>query len=193
MKKVFNINEIDKLINELSAYYNLNEYNFYNKNALKFLKDFIKTNHAIDDINEILSEEDFNNLIKKFFPLKFASLEGTDFKTKRVYYSDEDLKVHWVVITNNDERHFKLKTNEICSRIEEYVIPWFNKIKVRIDKLYGYWFERTDDCWFITDMNKNKDGSYRIVAMNKNSLEMDKQSNSFGIIRGIADLHIIEE
>ena len=189
MKKVFNINEVNKLINKLSSYYTLNEYDVYNKDAVKFIKRFIKLNHAINDINKILTEKDFNDLIKKFFPLKFASLEGLNFRTKKICYLYEDEKVHWIVYVDDKERHFKLKTNDIYSRIESYINPWFDKIKKEIDKLYGYWFEQNSEGWFITDMNKNKDGSYRVVAEGHGNFISSK---SFGSIESLEDLHIME-
>lgn len=190
MKKVFNINKVDELIINLQPYYFLSEENVYKGQAIKILRDFIKTNHAITNINTILSDEDFNNLIKKFFPLKYASLEGTDFKTKSIYYSNEDLKIHWIIVINGEKRHFKLKTNEIYSRLEGYVVPWFNNFKKEMDRLYGYWLEQTDDYWFVTDMNKNKNDSYRILATNNNNLSI--KNSSFGSIRNIEDLHIEE-
>ena len=153
------------------------------------MKKHIKSNYAINNINTILSKEEFNNLIKKFFPLKFASLNGIEFKTAMLFYSDEDKKVHWIIKSNNSERHFKIKTNEIYSRIEEYIIPWFNKIKKEMDKLYGYWIEETNAGWFITDMNKNKDGSYKIIVTSEN---LKVVNNSFGNIEKMEDLYIKE-
>ena len=189
MTKVFNIDKVDRLIIKIQPYYFLSEVDIFNKNAIKVLKKHIKSNYAINNINTILSKEEFNNLVKKFFPLKFASLNGIEFKTAMLFYSDEDKKVHWIIKSNNSERHFKIKTNEIYSRIEEYIIPWFNKIKKEMDKLYGYWIEETNAGWFITDMNKNKDGSYKIIVTSEN---LKVVNNSFGNIEKMEDLYIKE-
>ena len=58
-----------------------------------------------------------------------------------------------------------------------------------MDKLYGYWIEETNAGWFITDMNKNKDGSYKIIVTSEN---LKVVNNSFGNIEKMEDLYIKE-
>lgn len=188
MNKVYNEIRMIKLCARLNLNYNRLINEIYKEGLFKIIKRTSPIVFAEDIFN---SCENKNEVLKKFFPLKYASLEG-NFKTKRFWYNMNDEKLHWAVYNNEEDiRHFKLKTSNFEDRIPEELAAWKVKIKKEIDSLCGYWIYKDADTFIITDQS-NYNGKPRVIAQwRDNYFYMNK--NNFATLDELKTMHCVLE
>lgn len=164
MEKVFNevrVNNLFKKFNSLYYFKDISTDDIKNGNVFKKLKKRNDIEYT-SVIYHFANSEERKIIEEKFFPTKFASLSG-NYTTENFYFSYRDSKIHWVVDTSEGERHFKLKTDNFSDRIPELVKKGKLSLKKEIDSLYGYWLIETNDGFFITDLNKDKNGYRKLI------------------------------
>ena len=164
MRKVFNevrVNNLFKKFNSLYYFKDISIEDIRNGNVFKKLRKRSDIEYT-SVIYHFANSEERKTIEEKFFPTKFASL-NEQYTTENFYYWNIDSKIHWVVDTPEGERHFKLKTDNFTDRIPELVKKGKLNLKKEIDSLYGYWLIETENGFFITDLNKDKNGYRKLI------------------------------
>ena len=164
MRKVFNevrVNDLFKKFNALYYFKDISTEDIKSGNVFKKLRGRSDIEYT-SVIYHFANPEERKIIEEKFFPTKFASLNG-NYTTGNFYFYNRDSKIHWVVDTPEGERHFKLKTDNFTDRIPDLVKKGKLNLKKEIDSLYGYWLIETNDGFFITDLNKDKNGYRKLI------------------------------
>jgi hypothetical protein len=164
MRKVFNevrVNNLFKKFNSLYYFKDISIEDIRNGNVFKKLRKRSDIEYT-SVIYHFANSEERKTIEEKFFPTKFASL-NEQYTTENFYYWNIDSKIHWIVDTPDGERHFKLKTDNFTDRIPDLVNKGKLNLKKEIDSLYGYWLIETENGFFITDLNKDKNGYRKLI------------------------------
>lgn len=180
MRKVFNdirVNELFKKFNSLYYFKDISADDIKNGNVFKKLRKRSDIEYT-SVIYHFANFEERKTIEEKFFPTKFASLNG-QYTTENFYYWNIDSKIHWIVDTPDGERRFKLKTDSFTDRIPDLVNKGKLSLKKEIDSLYGYWLIETENGFFITDLNKDKNGYKKLIEETEsNSAEVKLIENT---------------
>ena len=181
MQRVFNKTKIDEFFRYLENISLFKDFCYEDVAIKKIWKKLIKLIDSIESAKAVYlsinSREKQEEMIKRFFPTKYESLKNDiiennlSFKTTHFFYHPLDGKIHWGVVQYNsndepvNEREFKLKTDLFLDRTVEERKNLKDIIKKRLEKLYGYsYVELGNNQWGITDGNKNKDGSMKMLV-----------------------------
>lgn len=163
-----------------SKYSQLISYNdVVQKKAYKILRTNLKKIEYANYLYNIVGNK--TEFIKKFFPNRFEELSNNgrgEFRTSAFFYRKEEDKVVWRVIQGDNERTFKLRTEDYYNKIESFYIKSLKEIKNTLDGFYGYFIEKNPDgTWYITDKNFHN-GSYRKIAY-KDTFFLHVNQNKF--------------
>jgi len=181
MRRVFNKTKIDEFFRYLENISLFKDFYIEDVITKNIWKKLIKLIDSIESAKAVFlslnDREKQEEMIKRFFPIKYESLKNDfiennlSFKTTHFFYYPIDGKIHWGVIQYNsngspvNEREFKLKTDLFLDRTVEERKNLKDIIKKRLEKLYGYsYVELGNNQWGITDGNKNKDGSMKMLV-----------------------------
>lgn len=198
MRRVFNL---DKIVEFFQYLENISLYrmDFYKEDIItkKIWKKLINIIDSIESAKAVFlsinDREKQEEMIKRFFPMKYESLKNDitennlSFKTTHFFYHPLDGKIHWGVIQYNsndepvNEREFKLKTDLFLDRTVEERKNLKDIIKKKLEKLYGYnYVELGAGKWGITDGNKDKDGNFKLLVFGQGlSILNILKNNSF--------------
>lgn len=157
------------------------------KNILPFFKKNLKEKNYVDTIYNICKKINLDGLEKKLFPARFEELSNIgEFETKKIYFDTNDSKIHWAVSQNGNTRTFKIRGEDYENKTKDFYNHSLKYLKNEMDKLYGYFFEETNNGWIITDKNIIN-GEYRKLVY-KEDFSVIMNTSSFGMTYSDNDL-----
>lgn len=171
MRKIFNKKRVS-LINERL-------YSSFGTNPLRCSGTELALNFSWRKTDNILFaetayklSENKEEMIKKFFPVKYSQLEndGRPFTTLRFYYESDIEKLRWVVqVEDVGKKVYLLRTTAFDERVPVEAEKARKEIKETISKLYGFWLVHDEEETYITDMSHSKGGYRKILSIRNNS------------------------